>query len=719
MADPTDVAQQAEELRATIRYHDERYYGADDPEVSDAEYDELMRRLVGLETEHPELVTPDSPTQGPGAASAPTPFSEVRHLQRMFSLDNAFSQDELVAWGQRIGRLVTDPIAYVGEPKLDGLAISLLYEDGVLVRAATRGNGEVGEDVTANVRTIADVPERMRGKDHPSQLEVRGEVFMPLTSFEELNRRQEEAELRLFANPRNAAAGALRQIDPAVTASRQLSLFCYQPGAKTGGPRLRTHHETLEWLTGLGFPVNPHIEQLADLDAVYGFCRGMEEQRHSLGYEIDGAVVKVDSIAQREEMGTTSRAPRWAIAYKFPPEEKTTLLRDIMISIGRTGRATPFAVLEPVFVGGSTVGVATLHNEDEVARKDVRVGDTVIVRKAGDVIPEVVGPVVVKGKRRKPKWKFPELCPCELHQPLVRLEGEVDRRCVSSDCPVQREQKIIYFASRGAMDIEGLGEERVHQLVGAELIQDAGDLYDLRQEQLVALDRMGDISARNLLNGIEASKHQALDRVLVALGIRHVGPTAAQALALALGHLDRIAAATEEELVAVDGVGPVIVQSIAAWFTVPTNRALVEKLRAAGVNLDGPAPAEGPTEEQTLTGRTFVLTGGLEGFTRDEAAAAVTSRGGKITGSVSKKTSFVIVGENPGSKLPRAEELGVPLLDEEGFRMLLEDGPPEPAPAPAQSKSPKSQSEKPPKAEKAAKPTKRTAKRSPKKKEDA
>ena len=681
-----EIVERAEALRETIRYHNERYFGEDAPEISDAEFDEMARELVQLEADHPEIVTPDSPTQRPGAGSVPTPFSEVRHLLPMMSLDNAFSEEELVAWGQRIARLVTDPIAYVGEPKLDGLAISLLYEDGRFVRAATRGNGETGEDVTANVRTISEVPEKLTGKTPPATLEVRGEVFRPRASFEELNRRQGEAEQRLFVNPRNAAAGALRQIDPAITASRQLSIFCYQPGKKDGGPRLRTHHETLEWLTGLGFPVNPHIEQLDDLSAVHRFCTSMEEQRHSLGYEIDGAVVKVDSLAQRDEMGATSRAPRWAIAYKFPPEEKTTLLRDIEVSIGRTGRATPFAVLEPVFVGGSTVGVATLHNQDEVARKDVRPGDTVIVRKAGDVIPEVVGPVITKGKRRRPKWKFPTTCNCGLNQPLVRLDGEVDARCVSSDCPVQREQKIIYFASRGAMDIEGLGEERVHQLVSAGLIEDAGDLYSVRKEQLVALERMGDISAQNLLDGIEQSKGRPLARVLVSLGIRHVGPTAARALAVEVGHLDRVAAASEEELVAVEGVGPVIAQSIAAWFTVPTNRALVEKLRAAGVNLTGPAPAEGPTEEQTLTGRTFVLTGGLEGFTRDEAAAAVAARGGKITGSVSKKTSFVIVGENPGSKLGKAEELGVPLLDEEAFARLLADGPPpelEPAPKPA------------------------------------
>ncbi len=691
MAVSKAVAERAAELRESIQYHNERYFGQDEPEISDAEYDALVRELQALEAEHPDVITEDSPTQRPGAAPIPTPFSEVRHLRPMLSLDNAFSRDELIAWGERIARLVPGPIAYVGEPKLDGLAISLLYEDGVFVRAATRGNGETGEDVTANVSTIDDVPEKLKGKNPPKVLEVRGEVFMSLVSFEELNRRQGEAEERLFANPRNAAAGSLRQLDPKITASRALSLYCYQPGAMEGGPRLRTHHETLEWLANLGFPVNPHIEQLGDLEAVYAFCTGMEERRHSFGYEIDGAVVKVDSLAMRDEMGTTSRAPRWAIAYKFPPEEKTTILNDIMVSIGRTGRATPFAVLEPVFVGGSTVGLATLHNEDELARKDVRVGDTVIVRKAGDVIPEVVGPVLAKRKRGARKWKFPETCNCGLNQPLVRLDGEADRRCVSSDCPVQREQKIIYFASRGAMDIEGLGEERVHQLVQAGLIEDAGDIYSLRQEQLVELERMGEISARNLVNGIEASKQQPLARVLVGLGIRHVGPTAAQALAITLGHLDRIHEASEDELVAVEGVGPVIAQSIATWFTVPTNRALVEKLRAAGVNLTGPEVVAS-TEEQTLTDRTFVLTGGLEGFSRDEAAAAITSRGGKVIGSVSKKTSFVVVGENPGSKLAKAEQLGVTLLDEDGFIKVLEEGPPaeaEPEPKPAAKAKPK------------------------------
>lgn len=674
---PDVAAARVAELREEIRHHDELYYAHDAPEISDAEYDALMQELRALEAEHPGLVDPDSPTQRPGGPQIATPFSEVRHLRPMLSLDNAFSREDLDAWGQRIAKLVPGPITFVGEPKLDGLAISLLYEDGRLSRAATRGNGEVGEDVTQNVMTIGDVPKRLTGKGLPSVLEVRGEVFMPLASFEELNRRQAEAGQRLFANPRNAAAGSLRQLDPSITASRNLSMFCYAIGANDGGPRLRTHQELLDWLGKLGLPVNPEIRPLPSMDEVYEFCARMEEQRHSFGYEIDGAVIKVDDLGQREEMGTTSRAPRWAIAYKFPPEEKTTLLRGIMVSIGRTGRATPFAQLEPVFVGGSTVGLATLHNEDEVARRDVRPGDTVIVRKAGDVIPEVVGPVIVKGQRRKPKWKFPEVCPCELRQPLVRLEGEANHRCVSAECPIQREQRIIYFASRGALDIEGLGEERVRQLVGAGLVHDAADLYSLTQEQLVALERMGEISARNLLDAIDRSRRQPLARLLVAFGIRHVGPTAAVALARRFGHLDRILEASPEELVAVDGVGPVIAESLRSWISVPTNRDFVEKLRRAGLNFAGPEPTA-TAAEPTLAGLTFVLTGGLESLTREQAEAEIEARGGKVTSSVSKKTSFVVVGENPGSKLAKAESLGVPLLDEDGLQRLLEEGPPAP-----------------------------------------
>lgn len=673
MAVPDDARARAEALRAEIEYHNERYFGQDDPVISDAEFDALVRELRDLEDRHAELRTPDSPTQRPGAATGPTPFSEVRHLQPMLSLDNAFTRAELEAWGDRIARMVTEPVTYVVEPKLDGLAISLVYQDGRLVRAATRGNGEVGEDVTANVRAIRDVPGELGDGRIPRVMEVRGEVFMTLAAFEELNRRQGEAGQRLFANPRNAAAGSLRQLDPTITASRRLSFYAYQLGAIEGGARLASHHEMLAWLQGLGIPVNPYAEQLTDLDTVFEFCTRMEEQRHALGYDIDGVVVKVDSFAQRREMGATSKAPRWAIAFKFPPEEKTTLLRDIMVSIGRTGRATPFAMLEPVFVGGSTVGLATLHNEDEVARKDVRVGDTVIVRKAGDVIPEIVGPVLAKRRRGARRWRFPSDCPV-CGRPLVRLEGEADHHCVNFDCPAQRVQRIVHFASRGAMDIEGLGEERVRQLVEAGLLDDAADVYTLTLDQLVKLERMGKVSSQNLLDAIEASKQRPLARVLVALGIRHVGPTAAVALARELGHLDRIEGASVEELTAVEGVGSVIAQSVVRFFSIDRNREVVEKLRRAGVNLAGPVRM-GPAREPTLAGLTFVLTGGLERFTREEAEAEITARGGKVTSSVSKKTGYVVVGESPGSKLARAEQLGVPLLEEAGFVELLEHGP--------------------------------------------
>jgi DNA ligase (NAD+) len=669
----SDLAARAVELRRQIEYHNERYYLLDDPEISDAEFDELLRELEGIEAAHPELITPDSPTQVPGVRFGAATFAPVRHVVPMLSLDNAFSRDELVAWHDRISRIVAAPIAFVGEPKLDGLAISVLYEDGRFTRAATRGDGVTGEDVTANVATIASIPSRLTDAREPSLLEVRGEVFMPLASFEDLNRRQGDAGEHLFANPRNAAAGSLRQKDARITASRDLDFFAYQLGVQDGGPRLRTHHETLAWLRDLGLPVNPHIEQLDSIDAVYEFSERMLEQRHALGYEIDGAVIKVDDLAQREEMGTTSKAPRWAIAFKFPPEEKTTLLRGIFVSIGRTGRATPFAQLEPVFVGGSTVGLATLHNEDEVARKDVRPGDTVVVRKAGDVIPEVVGPVLAKRKRGARRWRFPTDCPV-CGAPLVRLEGESDHHCVNAECPEQRVQRIVYFAGRNAMDIEGLGEERVRQFVDADLLADAGDIYSLTVSRLVPLERMAQKSAENLVAAIDASKSRGLTRVLVGLGIRHLGPTAAQAVARALGSLDAIRRSPVEVLTGVEGVGPVIAESVQRYFAVEGNRVVVEKLRRAGVDLTAPTVevAEGA---DTLAGVTVVLTGGLERFTRDEAQAAVEARGGKVTSSVSKKTDFVVAGDSPGSKLAKAETLGVTVLDEAGFRDLLEQGP--------------------------------------------
>jgi len=669
----SDPIARLEELREQIEYHNERYHLLDDPEIADAEFDALLCELQTLEAAHPELVTADSPTQHPGAAPSTATFSPVRHVAPMLSLDNAFTLGELVAWYERISRIVDTPIEFVGEPKLDGLAISLLYEDGRLTCAATRGDGLTGEDVTANVGTVKSIPKRLSGDAVPARLEVRGEIFMPIASFEELNRRQGEMGERLFANPRNAAAGSLRQKDARVTASRDLDYFAYQLGVQVGGPRLRSHHDTLSWLGDLGLPVNPNIERLGSIEAVHEFSERMLAQRHSLGYEIDGAVVKVDDIGQREEMGATSKAPRWAIAYKFPPEEKTTLLRGIFVSIGRTGRATPFAQLEPVFVGGSTVGLATLHNEDEVARKDVRPGDTVIVRKAGDVIPEVVGPVVSKRKRGARRWKFPKDCPVCGAQ-LVRLEGESDHHCVNVECPEQRVQRIVHFAGRSAMDIEGLGEERVRQFVDAGLLRDAGDIYSLTVDELVPLERMAQRSAENLVTSIEDSKARGLTRVLVGLGIRHFGPTAAQVVARALGSLDVIEHASVEELTAVEGIGPVIAESVQRFFEIDGNRDVVQKLRAAGVDLTAPM-IEVVEGDATLAGLAIVLTGGLEGFSREEAEAAIASRGGKVTSSVSKKTSYVVVGESPGSKLAKAESLGVAILDEAGFVALLEHGP--------------------------------------------
>ena len=667
-----DAAERAAKLCELIDHHNERYFALDDPEVSDAEYDELMRELRAIEDAHPDLVTPDSPTQGPGRAPTTT-FASVTHVARMLSLDNAFDGDELRVWYERIEKLVPPPIEFVGEPKLDGLAISLLYEDGRLARAATRGDGVTGEDVTPNVATIASIPRALSGGAIPSRLEVRGEIFMPLESFEELNRRQGEADERLFANPRNAAAGSLRQKDSRVTASRDLDFFAYQLGVQEGGPRLRSHHETLEWVGALGLPVNPKIERLTDLDAIYAFCEGAEEMRHLLGYEVDGAVIKVDDLAQRDEMGTTSRAPRWAIAFKFPPEEKTTRLLGIMVSIGRTGRATPFAQLEPVFVGGSTVGLATLHNQDEVARKDVRPGDVVVVRKAGDVIPEVVGPVLGKRKKGARRWKFPKDCPA-CGTPLVRLEHESDHHCVNVECPEQRVQRIVYFAGRVAMDIEGLGEERVRQFVDAGLLRDVGDIYSLTVDALVPLERMADTSAENLVSGIEASKSRGLAKVLIGLGVRHLGPTAAQAVARALGSIEAVEAGSVEELTAIDGVGPVIAESVQRFFAVKRNRQVVAKVAKAGVDLTAPM-TEVLAGEPTFATLTFVLTGGLDGWSRDEAQAAIEARGGKVVSSVSKKTSYVVVGASPGSKLAKAESLGVPTVGEAAFAALLEHGP--------------------------------------------
>jgi len=667
-----DPATRAAELRATIEYHNTRYHELDDPEISDAEYDEKVRELREIEELHPDLVTPDSPTQGVGAAPSSL-FAPVRHRTRMMSLDNAFSFDELVAWGRRMERFISGDVDFVCELKIDGVALSLAYEKGRYVQAATRGDGAVGEDVTDNVRTVETVPERLGGGGPPDVLEVRGEVYMPIKAFEELNARQEEAGGRLFANPRNSAAGSLRQKDAKITASRELSFWTYAVGTVEGGPNFTRHSETLEWLEEVGFPVNPEIRRLGTLDDVFAFCEHWLEHRHDLAYEIDGVVVKVDDLGQRQELGATSHAPRWAIAYKFPPEERTTLLNQIMVSIGRTGKATPFAMLEPVFVGGSTVAVATLHNEDQVQAKDVRPGDTVTVRKAGDVIPEVVGPVLSLRRRGLRKWKFPTRCPaCE--EPLTRLEGESDTFCTNAECPAQLAGRIGHYASRGAMDIEGMGEKTVLTLTGRGIVNDVGDLYSLTYDDLIALEGFADLSVRNLLDAIEQSKSRPLPNLLVGLNIRHLGGAGAQVVARAFGHLDRIMEATEEKLAAAPGVGPVIAKSVHEFFAHETNRAVVEKLRAAEVNFQGP---EAPDVPQTLDGMSVVVTGTLETLSRERAEEAVKERGGKAPGSVSKKTDYVVIGEGPGAaKVNKANELGVPTLDEAAFLRLLETGSP-------------------------------------------
>jgi DNA ligase (NAD+) len=668
----TDPAERIEELRRLVEHHNHRYHVLDEPEISDADYDALVRELRDLEDAHPELAAVTSPTQTVGAPPSPL-FAPARHRLPMMSLDNAFSFDELVAWGKRMERIISGEVTFACELKIDGVAISILYENGRYTRAATRGDGVTGEDVTANVATIGVIPERLDldRRSCPAVLEVRGELYMPLSAFEELNRRQGEIGGRLFANPRNSAAGSLRQKDPNITASRELSFWAYQLGAREGGPRFSRHSESLEFLRRAGLPVNPEVRVLANLEEVFAFSRHWEDHRHDLDYEIDGTVVKVDELPQQQELGFTARAPRWAIAYKFPPEERSTKLHEIMVSIGKSGKATPFARLEPVFVGGSTVGLATLHNEDQVAIKDVRPGDTVMVRKAGDVIPEVVGPVLTLRPKGLPPWRFPDTCPA-CGRPLSRLEGESDTFCTNAECPAQRVQRIAHFASRSGMDIEGLGEQRVTLFVQLGLLEDAGDIYSLTAEPLLELEGFGEQSVANLLGAIEESKRRPLDRLLTALSIRHLGETGSVALARAMGHLDRIIAASPEELAAVDGVGTKIAESVHQFLALPANRVVIDKLRRTGVNFEGPAA---PSVPQTLSGQSVVVTGTLDGWSREEAEAAIKARGGKAPGSVSKRTTAVVLGEAPGaSKLAQARELGVPILDEAAFAGLLETG---------------------------------------------
>lgn len=665
-------------LREVINRHAEAYYEHDAAEIPDAEYDRLLRELLELERAHPELATPDSPTVRIGG-DINTAFAPVTHQVRMMSLHNAFDLDELAAWSERVERRLEGRSvpAYSVELKFDGLAISLRYEDGVLVQGATRGDGAVGEDVTHNVRTIADIPETLP-PGAPPLLEVRGEVYMRLSSFAALNARQvaEAAaagkEPKLYVNPRNTAAGSLRQIDANTTADRELSFFCYQLGVVEGAPELETHTATLEWLGTLGFPVNEHTVTRQTIEEVGKRVEELNAARHDLDYEFDGVVVKVDDLRLQAELGADAKAPRWAIAYKLPPEERTTKLLDIEVSIGPSGQATPFAVLEPVFVGGVTVGTATLHNQDQVAAKDVRPGDTVIVRRAGDVIPEVVGPVLSERDPKSKPWKFPTNCPV-CGEPLSRPEGVAATHCVNFHCPRQVRGRIEHWAGRTAMDIEFLGEKNVDRFVEAGLLSDVADLYSLDFDAILAMDGFKEKSVDNLRQAIEISKAKPLGNLLFGLRIPEIGQVNAQTLASAFGTMERIMEASVEEIAAVDGFGTIIAEAVHAWFAQDAARVLVGRLADAGLSME--AAHVDDSLDKTLEGKAVVVSGTLDGFTRDGAKDAIVARGGKSPGSVSKKTMALVIGGDPGaSKVTKAEEAGVPVIDEAAFVHLLETG---------------------------------------------
>jgi DNA ligase (NAD+) len=733
----------AEALRVELRYHAHRYYALDMPEISDAAYDALLAELAGIERAWPELVTPDSPTRRIGAAASDQ-FEPVVHGQRMYSLDNAMNLDELDAWLARVRDAAAGrECAFVCELKIDGSSLALTYEDAVLKVAATRGDGRTGENVTANVRTIRDVPLRLvddarpgRGvgsghrEDHDAdsgvgtaaaqvslfdaeardaesgggssesrwpRIEVRGEVYMPKASFERLNADQEDAGAAPFANPRNAAAGSVRQKNPAITAARDLATFMYSV-VEPRSLGLSRQSETLDWLRSAGFRVNPDVIVCADIERVREFCASAIESRDELPYEIDGVVVKIDSFALQDELGFTSKAPRWAVAFKFPPEEKTSVLREIRIQVGRTGALTPLAEFDPVTVAGSTIARATLHNADEIARKDVRVGDTIVVRKAGDVIPEVVGPVVGLRPSGAEPWTMPTECP-SCGDPVWREVGEVASRCVNAGCPAQRLERLVHWAGRGAADIDGMGYEIVQRLVDADLLHDVSDFYVLERERLAALDMgrvkqdgtpvlLGPVVASKLMASIETSRHRPLARLLFGLGIRHVGSTVAEALVAEFPSVAALASAAaarplppvdgvtlaSDPIARVEGVGPKIADSVRAFFANDDNRAMIERLSARGVVLAQERVE--PTRPQTLAGLTFVLTGTLESFTRDQAGDALKELGAKVSGSVSAKTSFVVAGSDAGSKLDKAVQLGVPVLDEAQLMRVIETGEP-------------------------------------------
>ncbi len=670
ISNSNDVKKKIEELREEIRYHNHRYYVLNDPIISDAEYDQLMKELIELERKYPQYISSSSPTQRVGIEPV-SEFATVRHITPMFSLSNAFSDEELIAFDQRIKKLVPQKeIDYMVELKIDGLAVALVYEKGIFVRGATRGDGVTGEEITSNLRTIKTIPLKLFGKDIPPHLEVYGEVYMKRSDFKRLNEERMKNGESLFANPRNASAGSVRQLDPRITAQRPLDTFMYRATFPEGN-KFKNHIEVLNYLKKIGFKVNPHIKLCQDIKETINYSQEWIEKKEDLDYEIDGMVIKVNSLRMREELGSTTRSPRWAIAYKFPAQQTTTKVCDIIVQVGRTGALTPVALLDPVKISGSVVQRATLHNEDEIKRKDVRIGDTVLVQRAGEVIPEVVK--VIKEKRigQEKEFVMPSECPV-CGSKVFRPEGEVVSRCNSLSCPAQIKERIRHFASRDAMDIEGLGPAIIDQLVEEELIRDISDLYFLKRDDLISLERMAEKSADNLLVAIEKSKKKSLAHLIYGLGIRYVGVHTSEVITRYYPTLDKFGKANLEELIEINEIGPRIAESIVLFFKEKGNLDIIEKLRRAGLNFG--QEEEGTKKEKEarpLSGKQFVLTGTLKEFTRTQVKEIISKLGGRVTGSVSKKTDYVVAGEGPGSKYQKAQKIGVPIINEEEFKKII------------------------------------------------
>jgi DNA ligase (NAD+) len=665
---PRKAAERAAELRQQLEYHNYRYYVLDDPEISDAEYDALLRELEGLEEQYPDLRSPNSPTQRVGAPPLEE-FGTVAHTIPMLSLANAMAEGEVMEFDQRIKRFLKDEgeVSYVAEPKLDGVAVELIYEEGALTVGSTRGDGFTGEDITQNLRTIKTIPLHLIERDHnpPARLEVRGEVFMEVRDFQELNEEREEKGESLFANPRNAAAGSLRQLDSSITARRPLKIFCYGVG-EVQGRTFESQWEVLQTLPLWGLRTNPLARRCQNIQEAVAYYNEINELREAQPYEMDGVVIKVDSFELQRRLGEVSRSPRWAVAYKFPPKEATTRILDIRAQVGRTGALTPVALMEPVRIGGVEVKRATLHNQDEIANKDVRIGDTVVIRRAGDVIPEVVKVILSKRTGGEKRFTMPATCPV-CGSAVVRLPGEAAHRCVGISCPAQVKGRIRHFASKRAMDIDGLGVKLIDQLVEKGLVRDIADLYALDQDAFASLERMAEKSAGNIIDALDGSKHPSLARFIYALGIRHVGEHIAQVLARNLSSLDAIAKATEEELVAIPEIGPEVAQSVISFFKDKGNQGELKRLHKAGVEIAAP----GARKEEPLKGKTFLFTGALEGMTRDEAKDLVLARGGEIASSAGKGVDYVVKGKEPGSKYAKARELGLTIIEEEEFRRLV------------------------------------------------